>query len=125
MKYVPSGLIGTIGRFRTTSVVAPLYYPLVTIGLLAIPVTWWAGPDHLLTWMIWSFFFANILVIFGSFIFFLITNPERLQTEEYRLEQQRITLIGDERDPGKVIDNIPLTPNTAIMGVTSNPTQQP
>jgi hypothetical protein len=44
-------------------------------------------------------------------------------TENYQLEQQRINLIGDERNPGKVIEGAPLTSNTAIMGSRSLPTQ--
>jgi len=39
MKYSPSDLIGTIGRFRTTSVLAPLLVAAIIIGVLALFVT--------------------------------------------------------------------------------------
>jgi hypothetical protein len=107
-------LIGTIGRFRTTTVLAPLYVPLIASGVLASFVTPFAGFDHPLTWMLWIVF----VVVVGTAILFYciwsVANPDRLQTEEFRLEQQRISVIGDERHPGPVllIENAPLTSNT-------------
>ena len=48
----------------------------------------------------------------GAYIYWVIRGPDRLQTESYLLEQQRIKMIGDERDPGKVVEGT-MTANTA------------
>jgi hypothetical protein len=114
MRYNPGDLISTIGRFRTTSVLAPLLVAGIIIGVFAFGVTMWAGPDHPLTWVLWIPFLIDLVVILFGYIVWSFVNPDRLQTEEYRLEQQRITLIGDERHPGKVIESEPLTANTVI-----------
>jgi hypothetical protein len=110
-------LVGIIGRFRTTSVLAPLFVPLIIMGVFASFVTPFAGVDHPLTWMLW----IAVVAVFGMILLFYpiwsVINPDRLQTEDYRLEQQRITqqVIGDERHPGPVlIEGAPLTSNTAI-----------
>ena len=59
------------------------------------------------------------VAIFGAYIFWSIKSPDRLQTENYQLEQQRIKVIGDERHPGKVIEGT-LTANTAAPMVAGN-----
>jgi len=110
-------LIGTIGRFRTTSVLAPVLILLIIIAVVALLVTPFAGVDHLLTWILWIAFLAVGGVALLSFVIWQFVNPDRLQTEEYRLEQQRISIFGDERHPGAgavLIDSAPLTSNTAI-----------
>jgi hypothetical protein len=109
-------LIGRIGRFRTTSVLAPLLAPLIITSLVALIVTAGAGVDHPLTWMLWYLFGAVVVVILLFYCIWSYANPDRLQTEEYRLEEQRIRIIGDERHPGPVlIDSAAqLTSNTAV-----------
>jgi hypothetical protein len=114
--YLPYDLIGTIGLFRTTSILAPLLVTAIIIGVFAFGVMMWAGSDHLLTWALWIAFFIVLALILLVYIGLLLVNPDRLQTEEYRLEQQRITtLIGDERHPGTtLIESSPLTSNSVI-----------
>ena len=88
---VPGGLIGTF-------------------ALLMTPV---AGPNHPLTYVLWIAFLVWIFVGIGTaYIYWSIKGPDRLQTENYQLEQQRIKVIGDERHPGKVIEGT-LTANPA------------
>jgi hypothetical protein len=106
-------LIRTAGRFRTTSVIAPLYYPLIILGIFASIVTPFAGVDHSLTWMLWIAFVAVGGWILLSYTFWSFKNPVALQTEEYRTQLMR--LIGDESRPGAgavLIDSAPLTSNT-------------
>jgi hypothetical protein len=106
-------LINTLGRFRTTSVLAPLQVLGIIVVIPFIIVMWLAGADHSLTWMFSYLFAAVVVVALLSFCIWSFANPDRLQTEEYRIEQQR--LIGDERQPGAgavLIDNAPLTSNT-------------
>jgi hypothetical protein len=106
-------LIGTIGRFRTTTVLAPLYVPLIASGVLASIVTPFAGFDHPLTWMLWIVFVAVVGIAILFYCYWSVADPDRLQTEEYLLEQRRLSVIGDESRPGPVlIDSAPLTANT-------------
>jgi hypothetical protein len=111
---IPSALIGTIGRFKTTSALALLLVAGLFFGLFACAVTAWTGADHPLTWTLWSFVMVWFLGIGGAYIYWSIKDPDRLQTEDYQLEQRRINLLGDERHPGKVIEAAPLTANTTI-----------
>jgi membrane protein implicated in regulation of membrane protease activity len=114
MGYTPRDLVGTLGRFRTTSVLAPLLILLIILGVLALIATPFAGVDHPLTWMLWIAVMFVVGVILLSYAIWSVINPDRLQTEEYQLEQQRI-LITDERHPGTMlIDHASLTSNTAI-----------
>ena len=117
MNYTPGDLIGTIGRFKTTSVLAPLLVLGIIIGVFAFFVTLRVGPDHPLTWTLWIAFLVDIILVLLAYVIWSFVNPDRLQTEDYQLEQQRIRLVTDERHPGKTIEHEPLTPNTAIQTV--------
>src|SRR6266436_6221334 len=112
---LPRDLIRTIGHLKTTSALAPLSMPAGLIGVFAVLMTIVGGPHHPLTWVLWIFFMVWLVAIFGAYIFWSIKSPDRLQTENYQLEQQRIKVIGDERNPGKVIEGAPLTSNTAMQ----------
>jgi membrane protein implicated in regulation of membrane protease activity len=115
----PRDLIRTIGHLKTTSALAPLSMPGGLIGVFAILMTIVGGPHHPLTWTLWIFFMLWFVATFGAYIFWSIKSPDRLQTENYQLEQQRIKVIGDERHPGKVIEGT-LTANTAAPMVAGN-----
>src|SRR5262245_45317784 len=118
MKYNPTDLIGTIRRFRTTSVLAPLLVAAIIIGVFASAVMMSAGPDHSLTWTLWIVFVVDLVLAGLGYVIWSIVDPNRLQTEEYQLEQQRIRgLLTDERHPGKTIEHQRLTPNTAIQSI--------
>jgi O-antigen/teichoic acid export membrane protein len=107
----PRDLIRTIGHLKTTSALAPLSVPAGLIGVFAVLMTIVGGPHHPLTWALWIFFIVWMVAIGGAYIFWSIKDPDRLQTENY----QRIKIIGDERNPGKVIEGAPLTSNTAVV----------
>jgi hypothetical protein len=116
MRFSPSDLIRTIGRFKTTSVLAPLLIGGIIIGLFASGMTMWVGPNHSLSWTLWIFVLTYWTVaICGAYAYWSVKEPDRLQTENYQLQQQRIRLVTDERHPGKTIEHEPLTPNTAIQ----------
>jgi hypothetical protein len=110
---LPPELIRFFGRLTTRSILAPLSVPGGLIGAFALLLTPVAGPHHPLTYVLWI---AFLVWMFGgvgtAYIYWLIKDPDRLQTESYQLEQQRIRTIGDERHPGKVIEGT-LTANTA------------
>lgn len=116
---LPRDLIRTIGHLKTTSALAPLSMPGGLIGVFAILMTIVGGPHHPLTWTLWIFFIMWFTAIGGAYIYWSIKDPNRLQTENYQLEQQRIKVIGDERHPGKTIEGT-LTSNTAAPIVVSN-----
>jgi hypothetical protein len=66
--------------------------------------------------MLWIVFVVVVGIALLFYCIWSYANPDRLQTEEFLLEQQRM-LIGDERHPGApVIDNVPLISNTAKRG---------
>jgi hypothetical protein len=110
---LPPELIRFFGRLTTRSVLAPLSVPGGLIGTFALLMTPVAGPHHPLTYGLWIAFLVWIFGGIGiAYIYWSIKDPDRLQTENYQLEQQRIKTIGDERDPGKVIEGT-LTANTA------------
>jgi hypothetical protein len=110
---LPPELIRFFGRLTTKSALAPLSVPGGLIGLFALLLTPVAGPHHPLTYVLWIAFLVWMFGgIGGAYIYWSIKGPDRLQTESYLLEQQRIKMIGDERHPGKVIE-AELTANTA------------
>jgi hypothetical protein len=114
----PRDLIRTIGRFKTTSVLAPLLVGGIIIGGLALALTMWIGPNHPLSWMLWIFVVVYwTLAIGGGYAYWSFKEPDRLQTENYQLQQQRIRVVTDERHPGKTIEHEPLTPNTALQSM--------
>jgi hypothetical protein len=115
---LPPELIRIIGHLKTTSALAPLSVPGGLIGMFAVLVMIVGGPHHPLTWVLWIFFIIWMVGIGGAYVFWSIKDPNRLQTENYQLEQQRIKVIGDERNPGKVIEGTPLISNTASTVVS-------
>ena len=93
--------------------------PLLTLtticGTAALIVTPIAGANSPLTWAVWGVFGFCVAASIVGYLVWSIYDPNRLQTEEYLLERQRLLTIGDERDPNniKVIEGA-LTSNTAI-----------
>jgi hypothetical protein len=120
MMNLPPDLIRFIGRLRTKSALAPLSVPGGLIGAFALLLTPLAGPHHPLTYALWIFFIVWFIGIGGAYAYLIINEPDRLQTESYLLEQQRIKMIGDERHPGKVIEGT-MTTNTAAPMVAGKP----
>ena len=119
---LPPELIRIIGHLKTTSALAPLSMPGGLIGVFAILLTLVGGPHYPLTYMLWIFFIIWMVGVGAAYVFWSIKDPNRLQTENYQLEHQRIKVIGDERNPGKVIENMPLTANTVLLSSHSVPT---
>jgi hypothetical protein len=110
---LPPELIRFFGRLTTKSVLAPLSVPAGLIGAFALLMTPVAGPHHPLTYALWIAFLVWMFGgIGGGYIYWSFKGPDRLQTESYLLEQQRIKMIGDERHPGEVVEGT-LTANTA------------
>jgi type VI protein secretion system component VasK len=113
----PFDLIGRIGVFRTTNILATLLAVLIIVGVFASGMTISVGPNHFLIWALWIAFLVVLLLTIIVFIVLLFVNPRSLQTEEFRLEEKRIEVLTDERHPGKTIEHEPLTANTALQAV--------
>jgi hypothetical protein len=110
----PQEFIRIIGRLKTTSALSSLSMPGGLIGGFAILLTLVAGPHYPLTYTLWIFFIIWMLGIGAAYVFWSIKDPNRLQTENYQLQQQVIKVITDERHPGKTIEHASLTSNTVV-----------
>lgn len=119
-----ASLAGNIGRVRTRSVIAPMLAITGTVGFFA-SVRGWLSPNSWISDSLWVLFFLCVVAAVAAYAHFSWKEPERLQTEEYRLALRRIDVIGDERDPNdmKVINAIP-TSNTHAQAPSPLPPSQ-
>src|SRR5262249_4348014 len=111
---LPRELTRFIGRIKSTSSLASLSTLVVIICVFAILLTLVAGPHYPLTYALWILFIIWMVYIGAAYVFWSIKDPNRLQTENYQLQQQVIKVITDERHPGRTIENEPLTSNTNV-----------
>jgi membrane protein implicated in regulation of membrane protease activity len=103
-----------IQQVRTGSVLAPLLALSIITGMIALVATAGVG-DTFIARCLWALFALVVLTTIGSYIAWSFAAPDRLQTEDYRLERHRIDVIGDERNPKRmqVIDTVAVaTSNT-------------
>jgi hypothetical protein len=110
-------LASLIERVRTGSVLAPLIALTLICGAAALSMSL-SFPLHGsrgLMWCLWVLFGFCALAVLASYGSFAVYDPERLQTEDYRLARHRLEIIGDERDPNneKMIE-APPTANTFL-----------
>jgi hypothetical protein len=105
-------LISAVQRIQTSSVIAPLLAVLVITGVIALFGSLILSGALLVG--IWALFGVSVLFTLAAYSYWSAKEPNRLQTENYQLAQQRF-LIGDERDPNsiKMIESQP-TANTAL-----------
>ena len=101
-------------RIRTGSVIAPLLALTFMVGLFALAISWSSNSSVING--LWCLFALCVIFTILAYIWWSIKEPERLQTEDYRLARHRIDVIGDERDPNdpKVIEGTP-SANTHLM----------
>jgi membrane protein implicated in regulation of membrane protease activity len=108
---MPWGSLGSlIERVRTGSVLAPLLALTLICGVAAFSVTLRLG-DTSLAWLLWALFAILVAATLTIYVMFALKDPDRLQTEDYRLARHRLELIGDERDPNdaRLIEAAPTT----------------
>jgi hypothetical protein len=104
-------MINAAGRMATKSVVSPKQW-LAGIALACLV------PGVILTHGVAQYVFlflicATVLSSLAAYWYFALTDPERLQTEEFVLQKSQ--LLGDERNSGTLIDlNARPTSNTFI-----------
>jgi hypothetical protein len=51
------------------------------------------GPDAFLTYVFAGLTTLVVLLLAGAYFYFMIRDPDRLQSEEYRLAERRLTMI--------------------------------
>ena len=106
-----------IERVRTGSALAPLLALTLICGAaaLSISLSLRLHGSHSLMWCLWGLFGLCVVGTIGAYGWFAVCDPERLETEDYRLARHRLELIGDERDPNneKLIEAAP-TANTFL-----------
>ena len=103
-----------IERVRTGSVLAPLLALTLIVGAAAFSVTPFSN-DTTLVRSLWALFAFCVFATLVAYVVFALKDPDKLQTEDYRLARHRLELIGDERDPNdaRLIDAAP-TGNTHL-----------
>jgi hypothetical protein len=115
MALPPNLLMSAVERIKTASILAPLLVLDVICGALALTATPLIGVNSSWLWIAWSPFLLCVIATLAAYTYWSIVAPNRLQTEHYQLAQQKLQLIGDERDPNssKLIDSLP-TSNPVI-----------
>ena len=103
-----------IERVRTGSVLAPLLALTLIVGVAAFSVTPFSN-DTTLVRSLWALFAFCVFATLVAYVVFALKDPDKLQTEDYRLARHRLELIGDERDPNdaRLIEAAP-TANTHL-----------
>lgn len=106
-------VISAVKRIQTSSIVAPLLAADVITGVIGL-LGAFVLPYPIL-YGVWVLFGLCVLSSLGSYAFWSWKEPNRLQTERYQLEHQRLLLVGDERDPNspKLIESTP-SANTVV-----------
>lgn len=104
-----------IERMTTKSVMSPMLW------LLGISLTTLLPTIYFTTGRIQELLTYSVIVLIGAalafFGYFAIREPDRLQSEEYLIEQRRIALLGETGKPLTTIDlTADQTPNIFVEG---------
>jgi hypothetical protein len=109
--------MSAVERIHTASVLAPLLVLDVICAVLALSATPLIGTQSSWLWVAWAPLLVSFIYTLLAYAYWSVKAPNRLQTENYQLQHQRLLLIGDERDPNnvKIIEGT-ATSNTAVEG---------
>jgi hypothetical protein len=106
-----------IERIKTSSAVNPLLW-LAAFATPSALVGAYFLPDYRL------FFISIILAVIAApiiaYFIFLFRDPNRLQSEHYQLENQRL-MLGDDRHPGVVLSPRAMVSNPAAPSIEHQP----
>lgn len=91
-----------VEKQTTKSVMSPMLW---LAGIVLLPVV----PAAVFTvgfpqTVFLSILVAMVTVAVGVYLYWTFKDPERLQSEEYQIQRQKLQLLGDDRHPGAVID---------------------
>ncbi|HEY8335306.1 MAG TPA: hypothetical protein VIQ05_16050 [Tardiphaga sp.] len=114
VNHAPSpNLQWALEKVRTNSAVNPLLW----LAALVLPTTL-TGAYFLSDYR--SLFVAIFLFVIaapvGAYFYWMIKDPNRLQSEDYQLEKQRM-LLGDDRHPGAIIEGSATVPVSRVPHV--------
>ena len=111
-------LPNVIARVRTESALNPLLW-LVGLTLLAAVSAGAFDRDDLMWALIYAMA-AEVAVALLAYLYFMLRDPNRLHSERYQLERQRMELMLDERYPGRLPVTIDVTPTSNTGGQSSS-----
>jgi hypothetical protein len=105
-----------VERIRTNSAMNPLLW----LCGCSLPFTvggavWAPHPNNIIFMCLAA---AAILSAIGAYFIWMFKDPNRLQSEDYQLENQRM-LLGDERAPGVVLAGQANVPNVVSRPLIS------
>lgn len=99
--------VGATKQVATKSALTPLQWGLGIVGLFATPIALF-GPNPM-NYLAFGLFALCTILFAGLFGFAFIFRTHLVQSEEYRLEERRIELLGDDKHQSpKTIDAIPV-----------------
>lgn len=98
---------GATRHVATKSALTPLQWGLGIVGVFSAPISILAPMP--MNYLAFGLFAICALSFLGLFIFAFLFRTHLVQSEEYRLEERRIELLGDDKNHGaKVIDVAPI-----------------
>lgn len=108
-----------VERIRTNSALNPLLWLCGVTLPVTVPAAVLA-PDPVNLWML-SAALVVVAATLVAYFYFMVSEPNRLQSEDYQIEMQKLLLLGDDRHRGGVvIEGTAMTANTAIQEVRGN-----
>ncbi|AYM13046.1 hypothetical protein G6L58_17215 [Agrobacterium tumefaciens] len=104
-----------VTRMSTKNVMSPyLWMAGITLGILIPGIVLTTGPVQII---LTSLVAGVIIFGIGVFVYFALTEPDRLQSEEYQIETRKIELLAE---PGKHSHTLDLSaeqmPNSFVEG---------
>jgi hypothetical protein len=99
------------GQLRVKSALNPILW---LCGLIGTPCIISIGMQKEPSWVLICLLFIVVLAAVGSYIFLMLKDPDRLQSEEYQLRRKTLELIEESGDINAV--------DARLVDVISNPT---
>ncbi len=103
--------LSTHGSLRVRSALNPFLWGIGTIGAV-VAASMFARPPEWVYAALVGIFFLAVLVTLGVGVFMAIARPDDLRSEEYLLEQKRLSMYrdtdrADEPIPSKELEALP------------------
>ena len=101
------------GQLRVRSALNPLLWLCAVISTPLLAACVLSGNQPIFVWVLG---FSPVALAMGAYIFFLIFDRDRLQSEEYQIKKQSLEMIGQSNHPDMVFtDDVELIedPSTA------------
>lgn len=106
-------LPSVIARVRTESALNPLLWLTGLTLVAAVSASYF---DKNLAWALFGAVALEIVVALGCYVYFMLSDPNRLHSERFQLERHRMELMLDERFQGRLPATIDVTPTSNTSG---------